>query len=81
MNDDFSNTLKKKIARVSEQNDDGNYSLSAYLVAQLGKNDNNSSHFIFFIDEDVYKMSTKTLKKLQNRWNNKNYYTISSVPQ
>lgn len=33
------NTMKKKIARVSEQNsENGNYSLSAYLVAQLGKN-------------------------------------------
>lgn len=35
----FSNTVKKKIARVSEQDEDnGNYSLSAYLIAQLGKN-------------------------------------------
>lgn len=38
----FSNTVKRKIARVSEQNpENGNYSLSAYLVAQLGKNFNN----------------------------------------
>ena len=35
----FSNTVKKKIARVSEQDaENGNYSLAAYLVAQLGKN-------------------------------------------
>lgn len=35
----FSNTVKKKIARVSEQDcENGNYSLSAYLIAQLGKN-------------------------------------------
>lgn len=35
----FSNTVKRKIARVSEQNaENGNYSLSAYLIAQLGKN-------------------------------------------
>lgn len=37
--DSFSNTVKKKIARVSEQDEEsGNYSLSAYLIAQLGKN-------------------------------------------
>lgn len=37
--DNFSNTIKKKIARVSEQDEEsGNYSLSAYLIAQLGKN-------------------------------------------
>lgn len=35
----FSNTVKRKIARVSEQNEEnGTYSLSAYLIAQLGKN-------------------------------------------
>lgn len=35
----FSNTVKRKIARVGEQDaENGNYSLSAYLVAQLGKN-------------------------------------------
>lgn len=37
--DEFSNTVRRKIARVSEQNsDNGKYSLSAYLIAQLGKN-------------------------------------------
>ena len=37
--DSFSNTVKKKIARVSEQDEEsGDYSLSAYLIAQLGKN-------------------------------------------
>lgn len=37
--DSFSNTVKRKIARVSEQDEEsGNYSLSAYLIAQLGKN-------------------------------------------
>jgi hypothetical protein len=35
----FSNTMKRKIARVSELDENtGSYSLSAYLVAQLGKN-------------------------------------------
>ena len=38
--DKFSNTVRKKIARVSERDTQGtNYSLSAYLIAQLGKND------------------------------------------
>ena len=37
--DSFSNTVKKKIARVSEQDEEsGDYFLSAYLIAQLGKN-------------------------------------------
>ena len=37
--DEFSNTVRRKIAMVSEQNsDNGKYSLSAYLIAQLGKN-------------------------------------------
>jgi hypothetical protein len=35
----FSNTMKRKIARVSELDEaNGTYTLSAYLVAQLGKN-------------------------------------------
>lgn len=35
----FSNTLKRKLARVSEWNEEKDiYTLSAYLIAQLGKN-------------------------------------------
>ena len=35
----FSNTIKKKLARVSELNEQNHtYNLSAYLIAQLGKN-------------------------------------------
>ena len=35
----FSNTVKRKLSRVSEQDmDNGNYQLSAYLITQLGKN-------------------------------------------
>lgn len=35
----FSNTMKRKIARVSELDEEnGTYTLSAYLIAQLGKN-------------------------------------------
>lgn len=37
--DRFSNTMKRKIARVSElDKENGTYALSAYLIAQLGKN-------------------------------------------
>lgn len=37
--DKFSNTMKRKIARVSELDEENNtYTLSAYLIAQLGKN-------------------------------------------
>ncbi len=37
--DRFSNTMKRKIARVSELDEEnGTYTLSAYLIAQLGKN-------------------------------------------
>ncbi len=37
--DGFSNTMKKRIARVSELDEEnGTYTLSAYLIAQLGKN-------------------------------------------
>ena len=37
--ENFSNNLKRKIARVSELDEEnGTYTLSAYLIAQLGKN-------------------------------------------
>lgn len=37
--DRFSNTVKRKIARVSDLNEtNGTYTMSAYLIAQLGKN-------------------------------------------
>ena len=37
--DNFSNTMKRKIARVSEWNEETHtFGLSAYLIAQLGKN-------------------------------------------
>ena len=41
----FSNTLKRKISRVSEVDEEnGTYSLSAYLIAQLGKNYANNAN-------------------------------------
>ena len=43
--DSFSNTMKRKIARVSELDEDnGTYTLSAYLIAQLGKNYKNEAN-------------------------------------
>ena len=42
--ENFSNTMKRKIARVSEFDEsNGTYTLSAYLIAQLGKNYSDSS--------------------------------------
>ncbi len=41
----FSNTVKRKIARVSELDEEnGTYTLSAYLIAQLGKNYQNEAN-------------------------------------
>jgi hypothetical protein len=41
----FSNTMRRKIARVSELNEEnGTYTLSAYLIAQLGKNYKNGAN-------------------------------------
>ena len=38
----FSNTIKKKLARVSEMNEQNHtYNMAAYLIAQLGKNYSN----------------------------------------
>lgn len=43
--DSFSNTMKRKIARVSELDEEsGTYTLSAYLIAQLGKNYANNAN-------------------------------------
>lgn len=40
---DFSNTLRRKLARVSEVDETGNtYTLAAYLIAQIGKNYTNN---------------------------------------
>lgn len=43
--ENFSNTMKRKIARVSELDlSNGTYTLSAYLIAQLGKNFRDDLH-------------------------------------
>ena len=61
----FSNTMKRKIARVSELNEvDGTYNLSAYLIAQLGKNfSDNSSEKI--TGKQLLQAAIDTIKELQ----------------
>lgn len=63
--DNFSNTMKKKIARVSELDpSNGTYTLSAYLIAQLGKNyaDNANERIT---GEQLLQAAIDTIKKLQ----------------
>lgn len=61
----FSNTMKKKIARVSEQNlENGNYSLAAYLVAQLGKNYNDKSNELI-TGNQLLNLAIQKIKELQ----------------
>lgn len=61
----FSNTMKRKIARVSEFDEENNtYSLSAYLIAQLGKNyANNVNERIS--GETLLGIAINTIKKMQ----------------
>lgn len=61
----FSNTMKRKIARVSELNEvDGTYTLSAYLIAQLGKNfSDNASKKI--TGKQLLQAAIDTIKELQ----------------
>lgn len=61
----FSNTMKKKIARVSEQNsENGNYSLSAYLVVQLGKNYKDKSNELI-TGKQLLNLAIQKIKELQ----------------
>ena len=63
--DTFSNTMKKKIARVSElDSSNGTYTLSAYLIAQLGKNygDNANERIT---GEQLLQAAIDTIKKMQ----------------
>lgn len=63
--DSFSNTLKRKIARVSELDvSTGTYTLSAYLIAQLGKNyANNANERI--TGKQLLQAAMETIKELQ----------------
>ncbi|MGN0325536.1 MAG: GNAT family acetyltransferase [Lachnospiraceae bacterium] len=63
--DCFSNTVKRKIARVSEQDaENGNYSLSAYLIAQLGKNYMDGAHHAI-TGEQLLGLAIEKVKELQ----------------
>jgi hypothetical protein len=61
----FSNTMKRKIARVSELDEEnGTYTLSAYLIAQLGKNfKDGANHYV--TGEQLLQAAIDTIKELQ----------------
>lgn len=61
----FSNTMKRKIARVSELDEEnGTYTLSAYLIAQLGKNFTNGNNEKIS-GEQLLQAAVETIKGLQ----------------
>ncbi len=61
----FSNTMKRKIARVSElDQDNGTYTLSAYLIAQLGKNYKDGVNEKI-TGEQLLQAAVDTIKELQ----------------
>lgn len=63
--DQFSNSVKRKIARVSEQEEqNGKYSLSAYLIAQLGKNFKDATNQAI-TGEQLLKLAIEKIKELQ----------------
>lgn len=63
--DSFSNTMKRKIARVSELDEEnGTYTLSAYLIAQLGKNFTNGAN-ASITGEQLLQAAVDTIKELQ----------------
>ena len=63
--DNFSNTMKRKIARVSEFDEtNGTYTLSAYLIAQLGKNFANGANERI-TGEQLLQSAVDTVKELQ----------------
>lgn len=63
--DSFSNTMKRKIARVSELDEEnGTYTLWAYLIAQLGKNYKNGANKRI-TGEQLLQAAVDTIKELQ----------------
>ena len=63
--DAFSNTMKRKIARVSELDEEnGTYTFSAYLIAQLGKNYNAGANERI-TGEQLLQAAVDTIKELQ----------------
>jgi ankyrin repeat protein len=63
--ENFSNTMKRKIARVSELDEEnGTYTLSAYLIAQLGKNYKDGVNEKI-TGEQLLQAAINTIKELQ----------------
>ena len=63
--ENFSNTMKRKIARVSEQRENElTYTLSAYLIAQLGKNFRNGANRKI-TGKQLLQAAVDTILKLQ----------------
>lgn len=61
----FSNTMKRKIARVSELDEVNNiYTLSAYLIAQLGKNFCNEANEKIS-GKQLLQVAINTIKEMQ----------------
>ena len=61
----FSNTIKKKLARVSELNEQNHtYNMAAYLIAQLGKNYNNGANDRI-TGEELLGLAIKQVQQLQ----------------
>lgn len=61
----FSNTAKRKLARVSELNEQNHtYTLAAYLIAQLGKNFHNGANERI-TGEELLGLAIKQIKQLQ----------------
>jgi hypothetical protein len=62
---DLSNTMKRKLVRVSELDEiNGTYTLSAYLVAQLGKNFTNGANDKI-TGEQLLQAAIDTIRELQ----------------
>lgn len=63
--ENFSNTMKRKIARVSELDEEnGTNTLSAYLIAQLGKNFKDGANEKI-TGEQLLQAAIDTIKELQ----------------
>ncbi len=61
----FSNTAKRKLARVSELNEQNHtYNLAAYLIAQLGKNYHNGANE-HITGEELLGLAIKHVQQLQ----------------
>ncbi len=66
-NDIFSKSVNKKISRVAELDEDGTtYSLSAYLIAQLGKNYTDNANKAI-TGAELLEIALDTIRDIQHR--------------